>query len=220
MQPASSSSSNSSGNSQALKKWGPIGALIVIVLVVVAIVVSSGGGDDEGTTDTSAPAASDAPASSEAPSDTAATSGDTWDYPLSFANAKETLSEEAFSAIDWGTRCDTEKGTIAVPDFFAVACLAPFTGDNGGATATGVTADEITIVHYLGPDNDPIINYITSAVKNDETNAQETATIEGFIKYFETYYELYGRKIKYVSYESTGLANDEVTARADAQRIV
>jgi hypothetical protein len=31
---------------------------------------------------------------------------------------------------------------------------------------------------------------------------------------------LYGRKIKYVSYESTGLANDEVTARADAQRIV
>jgi hypothetical protein len=130
------------------------------------------------------------------------------------------LSEEAFNAIDWGTRCDAEKGTIAVPDYFAPACMAPFTGDNGGATATGVTADEITIVHYQGPDNDPIINYITSAVKVDETNAQENATIEGFIKYFETYYELYGRKIKYVSYESTGLANDEVTARADAQRIV
>jgi hypothetical protein len=211
MQPASSSSSNSSGNSQALKKWGPIGALIVIVLVVVAIVVSSGGGDDEASTDTSAAAASDAPASNEAPSDTAVTGTDTWDYPLSFANAQETLSEEAFSAIDWGARCDTEKGTIAVPDYFAPACMAPFTGDNGGATAQGVTADEITIVHYQGPDNDPIINYISSAVKVDETNAQENETIKGFIKYFE---------IKYVSYESTGLANDEVTARADAQRIV
>jgi hypothetical protein len=188
------------------------------VVIVVAVVVSSGGGD-EATTDSS-PASSDAPTGSEAPTDSTAGGADTWDFPLSYAQAKETLSEEAFNAIDWGTRCDAEKGTIAVPDYFAPACMAPFTGDNGGATATGVTADEITIVHYQGPDNDPIINYITSAVKVDETNAQENATIEGFIKYFETYYELYGRKIKYVSYESTGLANDEVTARADAQRIV
>jgi hypothetical protein len=218
MQPASSSSEKGSGGSKSIKKWGPIGALVAIVVIVVAVVVSSGGGD-EVTTDSS-PASSDAPTGSEAPTDSTAGGADTWDYPLSYAQAKETLSEEAFNAIDWGTRCDAEKGTIAVPDFFAVACMAPFTGDNGGATATGVTADEITIVHYLGPDNDPIINYITSAVKNDETNAQENATIEGFIKYFETYYELYGRKIKYVSYESTGLANDEVTARADAQRIV
>jgi hypothetical protein len=218
MQPASSSSEKGSGGSKSIKKWGPIGALVAIVVIVVAVVVSSGGGD-EVTTDSS-PASSDAPTGSEAPTDSTAGGADTWDYPLSYAQAKETLSEEAFNAIDWGTRCDAEKGTIAVPDYFAPACMAPFTGDNGGATATGVTADEITIVHYQGPDNDPIINYITSAVKVDETNAQENATIEGFIKYFETYYELYGRKIKYVSYESTGLANDEVTARADAQRIV
>jgi hypothetical protein len=218
MQPASSSSEKGSGGSKSIKKWGPIGALVAIVVIVVAVVVSSGGGD-EATTDSS-PASSDAPTGSEAPTDSTAGGADTWDFPLSYAQAKETLSEEAFNAIDWGTRCDAEKGTIAVPDYFAPACMAPFTGDNGGATATGVTADEITIVHYQGPDNDPIINYITSAVKVDETNAQENATIEGFIKYFETYYELYGRKIKYVSYESTGLANDEVTARADAQRIV
>jgi len=57
-------------------------------------------------------------------------------------------------------------------------------------------------------------------VKVDETNAQESETIEGFIEYFHTYYEFYGRTIKYVAYESSGLANDEVTARADAQRIV
>ena len=220
MQPASSSANTGSGGSKSLKKWGPIGALIAIVVIVVAIVASSGGGDDTESSVTEAPATSEAPAGGDAPSDSTATGGDTWEYPLSYAQAKETLSEEAFSAIDWGSRCDTEKGTIAVPDYFAPACMAPFTGDNGGATAQGVTADEITIVHYQGPDNDPIINYITAAVKVDETNAQENETIKGFIKYFETYYELYGRKIKYVSYESTGLANDEVTARADAQRIV
>ncbi len=37
-----------------------------------------------------------------------------------------------------------------MPDFFAADCYAPFTGDNGGATSPGVTADEITIVVYLG----------------------------------------------------------------------
>lgn len=220
MQPASSSANTGSGGSKSLKKWGPIGALIAIVVIVVAVVVSSGGDKNKSASDTAAPATSEAPTGSDVPSDSNPSGADTWDFPLSYVKAKETLTDAAFSAIDWGARCDTELGTIAVPDFFAVACMAPFTGDNGGATATGVTADEITIVHYQGPDNDPIINYITSAVKVDETNAQENATIEGFIKYFETYYELYGRKIKYVSYESTGLANDEVTARADAQRIV
>jgi len=218
MQPASSSSEKGFGGSKSIKKWGPIGALVAIVVIVVAVVVSSGGGD-EATTDSS-PASSDAPTGSEAPTDSTAGGADTWDFPLSYAQAKETLSEEAFNAIDWGTRCDAEKGTIAVPDYFAPPCMAPFTGDNGGATATGVTADEITIVHYLGPDNDPIIDYITAAVRVDETNAQQEETIKGFINYFETYYELYGRKINYVTYESTGLANDEVTARADAQRIV
>lgn len=220
MQPASSSSENRSGGSKSLKKWGPIGALIVIVVIVVAIVVSSGGDKNKNATDTAAPVTTEAPAGSDVPSDSNPSGADTWDFPLSYVKAKEILTDAAFSAIDWGARCDTELGTIAVPDYFAPPCMAPFTGDNGGATATGVTADEITIVHYLGPDNDPIIDYITAAVKVDETNAQQEETIKGFINFFETYYELYGRKIKYVTYESTGLANDEVTARADAQRIV
>ncbi len=56
-------------------------------------------------------------------------------------------------------------------DFFAPECYAPFEGDNGGETAQGVTADSIKVVYYLGPDDDPIINYITAAIANDDTNA-------------------------------------------------
>ena len=213
MQPSSSSSSSGSSGSKSIKKWGPIVAIVAVIAIIGGIVASSGGDDAD-------PSSSEAPGTTDAPVDSAAPKSDTWEYPLSFVDGQEKLTDEAFNKIAWGSRCDVELGTIAVPDYFAPPCMAPFTGDNGGATATGVTADEITIVHYQGPDNDPIINYITSAVKVDETNAQENATIEGFIEYFETYYELYGRKINYVSYESTGLANDEVTARADAQRIV
>jgi len=209
MQPASS---GAAGGSRSLKKWGPLIGIAVVAVIVVAIVALAGGGGDDGesTDTTAAPAATEAPAGSEAPTDGG------WTYPLSYPQAQE-LGVEA--DIDWGARCDTSVGRIAVIDYFAPFCMAPFTGDNGGATDVGVTAEEITIVHYMGPDGDPVINYITDAIKADDTNAQEEEVIRDFIEYFQTYYEFYGRKINYVKYESTGIATDEVTARADAQRI-
>ena len=207
MQPASSTGSGSG----SLRKWGPLVAIVAIVAVVAGIVLSGGGDSDE----------SDAPVTTEAPSDSAAPSTDggstDWSYPLLYPQAEELGIADT---IDWGDRCDTERGRIKVNDYFAPFCAAPFEGDNGGATDVGVTADEITIVQYMGPDSDPIINYITDAIKVDDTNAQEQEVVTDFIEYFQTYYEFYGRKINYVVYESTGLANDEVTARADAQRIV
>ena len=210
MQPASS---GPTGGSRSLKKWGPLAGIAAVAVIVIAIVALSGGGagDDSTPADTTV-----APQPTGSSDGTQPPAGGELTYPLSYSAAQE-LGVEA--DIEWGARCDTATGLIAVIDYFAPECHAPFTGDNGGATDVGVTADEITIVHYMGPDGDPIINYITDAVKSDDTNAQEAEVIGDFIEYFETYYELYGRTINYVTYESTGLANDEVTARADAQRI-
>lgn len=205
MQPASNDTAGSGGPS-SLKKWGPIGAIVVIVAIILGVVLSSGGG---GSNDDVVGDVTEAPSEPSGATD--------WEYPLSI---DEAIELGIVDTIDWGSRCDVERGALAIPDYFAPACMAPFEGDNGGATGQGVTAEEITIVHYMGPDDDPIINYITAAVKVDETNAQESETIEGFIEYYHNFYEFYGRKIKYVEYVSTGLANDEVTARADAQRIV
>ena len=111
-------------------------------------------------------------------------------------------------------------GRIAAPDYFRPECYAPFDGDNGGATATGVTADEITLVFYEGQENDPVINYITDAIAVDDTNAQQFETMAEIVRYYETYYELYGRHINLVTYEGTGNATDEIAARADAAAIV
>lgn len=204
MQPASSTGSGS-GTSGSLKKWGPLAAIAVVAAAIVAVVASSGGGDDEETATSSPVASTDAP-----------TPAGEWQYPLSYPEAEELGIADT---IDWGERCDTERGRLAVVDYFAPFCMAPFEGDNGGATATGVTGDTITIVHYQGPDNDPVIAYITDAIKADDTNAQEFDTVANLLPYFERYYEFYGRKVEIVRYESTGLATDEVTARADAQRI-
>lgn len=211
MQPASSSGGG--GGSSALKKWGPLAAIIVVVAVVIGV-IASGGGDDD-SSDTTAPATTSAPTATTSAPDGSG-DGPSWTYPLSYPEAVEL---GVVDDIDWGDRCDTSVGRIAVIDYFAPFCMAPFSGDNGGATHQGVTADSITIVHYMGPDGDPIINYITDAIAVDDTNAQEKEVVADFIRYFETYYEFYGRKINLITYESTGLSNDVVTARADAQRI-
>ena len=72
---------------------------------------------------------------------------------------------------------------------------------------------------YQGPEDDFIIRYITDALSIDETNEQEADTVQGMIDYFEAYYETYGRSVELIPYESSGIANDEVAARADAVRI-
>ena len=104
-------------------------------------------------------------------------------------------------------------------DFFAPECYAPFEGDNGGETAPGVTADTIKVVYYLGPDDDPIINYITAAIANDDTNADAIATLNTMRDYYEQFYELYGRTVDLQFFTGSGIASDEVAARADAVRI-
>jgi thiol-disulfide isomerase/thioredoxin len=183
----------------------------VAVVAVVVIVIATSGGDDSDSGDAVSPG--------DSTTDTATpdNAGDgSWTYPLSYPQAEEMGIEDT---IEWGERCDTERGRLAVVDFFAPFCMAPFEGDNGGATGTGVTADTITIVHYQGPDNDPVIGYITDAIKVDDTNAQEFDTVTNLLPYYERFYEFYGRKVEIVRYESTGFATDEVTARADAQRI-
>ncbi len=236
MQSASSGSTASSGPSN-LKKWGPIAAVAAVVVVGGGILIATSGGDDEVTTApattapavtepaaTDPPAGTDPPATepegTEAPDSTEApdtsglpgTGGIT--FPLSFTDATEQGIE-----VEWGERCDTATGRIAVPDFFAPDCYAPFEGDNGGATSRGVTADTISVVVYQGPDGDPVINYISDAVAVDDTNADERATIDVMLEFYATFYELYGRTVEFTYFEGSGIATDEVSARADAVRI-
>src|SRR5690606_27983785 len=111
-------------------------------------------------------------------------------YPLSFSQAEEQGIDVA-----WDERCDTETGRVAVQWFFAPECYAPFEGDNGGATAPGVTADSIKVVLYQGPDDDPVINYLTDAISVDDTNADSQATAAKMLEMFQSYYEFYGRSI-------------------------
>ena len=226
MQPASSTGAD---RSRQVRRWGPIAAIAVLVGGGGILLATRDSGGDSSDTTT---AASSASTTSAAPETSVASTGSTTPgsavttattaspaqvtYPMSFAQATQ---QGLADTIDWGTRCDTSTGKLAVPDFFAQPCFAPFTGDNGGATAPGVTGDAITIVYYEGQATDPIIAYVTDAVHVDDTNAERSTTMKELVRYYETYYELYGRKVNLVTFEGTGNATDEVAARADAQQI-
>lgn len=225
MQPASTSGA-SGGNNRQLKRWGPIAGVLAVVAIGAGVLVATSGDDDsksvDGATTTVAVEETTPPEETTAPTDTAVAPDTTGvpsaqiTFPLSFPQAVEQGIE---GDVEWGDRCDTTRGRLAVPDYFAPECMAPFTGDNGGATANGVTADEITLVNYVGQEGDPIIAYITNAIDNDDTTQQYFDTMKGLVAYYEAFYELYGRKINLVTFEGTGGATDQVAARADATTI-
>jgi hypothetical protein len=153
---------------------------------------------------------------SDAGGDTTAAADGAISFPLSWSAAED---QGITDDVAWGDRCDPQTGRLAVPDFFASECFAPFTGDNGGATAPGVTAESIKVVFYRGQEGDPVLQYLADAVQVDDTNAEAFATMNELIRYYETYYELYGRSVELVPFEASGTALDPVAARADAVRI-
>lgn len=131
--------------------------------------------------------------------------------PFSFA-ASEGI------AVDWPETCDTATGRVRLPTRFAAECYAPFEGDNGGATAQGVTADSIRVVLYESPDDDAILKAVASAV-TDDPPAATTLTYQKLLPMFEQFHETYGRSIELVVYKARGTAVDEVAARAAAAEI-
>ena len=153
------------------------------VIAIIAVVVVARSGDDSKT---------DASGTTDTTSATATREG-----VLSFTQAK---AEGKVDSIDWGDRCDTTLGKLKYPSFFAGDCYAPFTGDNGGATAPGVTGDSIKVVFYQAQESDPILNYITSAVHVDDTNAQTADTMQDWVKFYNHFYETYGRTVEMVPF--------------------
>jgi hypothetical protein len=187
-----------------LRRSGPLVA-IVVALVAMGVAVGANLGKSStsaATSPTSTPAATPAglqPAG-----------------VLSWSRAK---AEGKTASINWGARCDTSTGRLKYPSFFAGECYAPFTGDNGGATYQGVTADSIKVVLYLPQDHDPVLSFAYGAIGTTDTNAETAQTLKDFVTFFQTYYEVYGRKVDLVPYTATGTILDEVAARADAVHI-
>ena len=100
-----------------------------------------------------------------------------------------------------GDRSATRRaGTVAVPLTYAPPCVQPFTGDNGGATAPGVTGDTITIALYQAQP-DILQQTFFQQSGSDESLAAEPRRCSSTSTFFESHYETYGRHVKIVAGE-------------------
>lgn len=180
-----------------LRRYGPLIAILAALGVVAGVRLSGRGGPKASSSPTAAGAARSA-------------------GPISWSKA---AAEGKTKSIDWGSRCDITTGRLKYPYYFAGQCYAPFKGSNGGATYQGITAHSVKVVLYLPEPHDPVLSYIEGAIADTDTNQQTIETVQGYVKFLQTYYETYGRTIDLVPFVATGNATDEVAARADATTI-
>ncbi len=86
---------------------------------------------------------------------------------------------------------------------YAPNCVPAFHGNNGGATAHGVTPTTITLSYAIpnSAQQSAVESLAGSAFPNDPAYIQDMQT---YIKFFNTQYELYGRKVVLKTFQAQG----------------
>ena len=101
--------------------------------------------------------------------------------------------------------------TLQVPgDPYSPPCLT-FEGDNGGATATGVTAQEIvvTVRQLEGPTAGEIFADISGESVEDSPESYVN-TLQALGEYFSTRFQFYGRKLRFDIFRGQGNGSAEL----------
>lgn len=115
--------------------------------------------------------------------------------------------------------CDPATGRLRMPIKGAPYCVPAFSGDNGGATYQGVTADTIKVVVYMAQ-GDPASDAILAAAGADDSPEQVRQQHLDWAALWSHHLELYGRQLDVVFIEGSGPAEDDAVGKADALRVI
>ena len=179
-----------------LVRYAPFIAIIVVI-AIVAIALAVSGKDDKKTTVN--------------PGDTTPKS----DVPIQYQAAQKAGTVAKYT---WQDNCDPATGRVAVPILSPAPCVPKFTGDNGGAVnPPAVTADAIRIGYYIPKADFQQDALLKGAGAYDPPDKVEQA-YKDYVKLFASQYQLWGRKIQLVKVQGTGVATDEIAAKADADK--
>ena len=120
-------------------------------------------------------------------------------------------------------------GVPQVPfSHYSAPCVGKFSGNNGGATARGVTATQILLAEQVNSDatgpNATAVERVNQQAGNP-SNAQLEQIRDTYLQWFNKNFELYGRKVVIQKYNGQGngtnqaLGQDQTAACADADGI-
>ncbi|HEX7136155.1 MAG TPA: ABC transporter substrate-binding protein [Iamia sp.] len=119
---------------------------------------------------------------------------------------------EGQSATGWGdtvTACESG-GLQVADDPYSPPCFA-FSGDNGGETSKGVTADTITVTYRQTPEPNVLALLAQlMGIEFNETAEDFQRTVAGLIDYFNANFQMYGRQIDLQIYDGQGTITTEL----------
>lgn len=119
-----------------------------------------------------------------------------------------------------------EGGDRQTREPYSPPCIA-FSGNNGGATSPGVTRDTITLTFREGelPSVYAVAGQVAEKANIKDTTEDVRRTIDAYVEYFNTHFQLYGRKVKIEYFKGQGDQLSEFfgaggeAANADALRV-
>ncbi|HUY86034.1 MAG TPA: ABC transporter substrate-binding protein, partial [Acidimicrobiales bacterium] len=115
-----------------------------------------------------------------------------------------------------GVKC--APGVRQIPwSAYAPECVPSWTGNNGGATAPGVTKSTITIVYreFASANLSFLYSLIPKTIIG--TNQEAENTLNADVKVFNRYFELYGRHVVVKAFSGQGDLLNEMTGGGQAQ---
>lgn len=101
---------------------------------------------------------------------------------------------------------------------YSAPCVAPFTGDNGGATSWGVTADEFRVTVYLASGDTSPDGPVDQPPPPGQSETPTRRRLRAFQQYFNQSYQFYGRQMRIQILKVTGSGVSEPEGRAQALR--
>jgi len=193
---------------------------VAAALSVVAVVAAacSSGGTKTGTGKSSSSTSGGITSTAQSGKGLAGEGPYPWKYPASgdvTVGSGKTIG---------GSTCSS--GTPQWDNSYAAPCIAKFTGNNGGATYNGVTATTINLARREFPETANGEEIAAQAKAEGYALPQVTDQVMNtFLNYFNSVYDLYGRKVVITPVESTSnytselLNSGQATACADADKI-
>ncbi len=175
--------------------YGPAGVIFLAVALLVVLVPSKAPDESASVAATSRRALSSADAS-DSTEDSAASiaNGDAAVPPTGgLKDAKVALASTCVG----GARQTREP--------YSPPCIT-FSGNNGGATSPGVTADKITVTFREGdlPSVYGVAGQVAEKANIKDTQEDIRRTIRAYFDYFNKNFQLYGRKAEVVFYKGQG----------------
>lgn len=202
-----------------VQRFGPLFA-VVALLMGAGVVATVKGGDAQTVNAGDSPGVTPGAGGGDGGDGGDGGQTDPWssnpDLPITYAEADD---DGTVGDVDWGDRCDETTGRIMIPSVYAPPCVPAWddSGDNGGATTKGVTAEEIVIAYFIpGPQD---LLGLAEALGVFDDAEMRISLMEDLAEFANASYETYGRKVVIKPFRGTGDGKNPAQARADARKV-